>query len=144
MATARDIAKFFLMMDSQNEGNGISNLKLQKLVYYAQGFFCAIYGRPLFIEPIEAWTHGPVVPDIYHQYKAYGSNLIPFAYDFNISSLTKDEIDLSAEVFRVFGQFEAWKLRDMTHEEAPWINNEKTASEISIDEMMRYFKTRLN
>ena len=66
MHTALDVAKWFLtynkiMMDSDG-AEYISNLKLQKLLYYAQGTFLAVTGFPLFDDAIEAWTHGPVVP----------------------------------------------------------------------------------
>jgi uncharacterized phage-associated protein len=46
-------------------------------------------------------------------------------------------------VYEVFGQFSAWKLRDMTHDEPPWKNNEINAGEISVNEMADYFKTRV-
>ncbi|MCI8513016.1 MAG: DUF4065 domain-containing protein [Lachnospiraceae bacterium] len=51
----------------------IANLKLQKLLYYAQGCFLAVAGAPLFLEDILAWQHGPVVEPVYYQYKGYGS-----------------------------------------------------------------------
>lgn len=76
MATAKDVAQYLLKLDEQHGGEGISNLKLQKLAYYSQGFFGAIYDKPLFNERVEAWTHGPVIPDLYHEYKCHGSNLI--------------------------------------------------------------------
>ena len=51
-----DVAQYFLAQMDEDAGDLISNLKLQKLVYYAQGFALALYGRPLFPERIEAWT----------------------------------------------------------------------------------------
>lgn len=144
MANIHDVAKCFLYLDDTNEGDGISNLKLQKLVYYAQGFFSAIFGKPLFNEEICAWAHGPVVPALYHQYKLFGSDHIPTPTDFDMSSLTQNEFELVEEVFEVFGQFSAWKLRNMTHEEAPWLNHELQAGEIPLPEITEYFKTRVN
>jgi len=145
MASLNDVANCFLKLDDTNDGEGISNLKLQKLVYYAQGFYCAIYDEPLFKdERMEAWTHGPVVPNLYHKYKEFGKNPIPSPKNFDESSLTENELEVIEEVFEVFGQFSAWKLRNMTHEEAPWIDNEPFASEITIQDVTRYFKTRLN
>lgn len=64
MLTANDIAKYFLALSNNEEsGELISNLKLQKLLHYAQGFYLALYDQPLFHEPIEAWAHGAVIPD---------------------------------------------------------------------------------
>lgn len=144
MANLTDVAQCFLFLDSSNDGDGISNLKLQKLVYYAQGFHSAIFDNPLFSEEISAWTHGPVVSDLYNEYKQYGNNHIPEVQDFDKDSLTKDEFELIEEVFEVFGQFSAWKLRNMTHEEAPWLEHEADAGVIPKQTITEYFKTKIN
>ena len=49
---------------SATNGELVSNLKLQKLLYYVQGFHLAVFGEPLFEEEIEAWMYGPVVPSV--------------------------------------------------------------------------------
>ena len=70
----------------------ISNLKLQKLLYFVQAEFLVGEGSACFPEEIEAWDFGPVVPEeeieawdfgpvvpeVYHRYKAYGSASIPY------------------------------------------------------------------
>ena len=144
MANILDVAKCFLYLDDSNEGDGVSNLKIQKLVYYAQGFFSAIYDKPLFEDEIYAWAHGPVVPTLYHELKKHSGNRIPMASDFDKSSLTEEEFGLIEEVFEVFGQYPAWKLRNMTHEETPWLNHESQADIIPLKEISEYFKTRIN
>lgn len=65
--TCFDIAKHFIRFANE-EGSFISNLKLQKLVYYAQAWHLAIHGTPLFEEDFEAWVHGPVIPSLYQKY----------------------------------------------------------------------------
>ena len=75
--TAQDVADYFLFLVDDPSGDNLSNLKLQKLVYYAQGFYLAIHDRPLFDDAICAWEHGPVVPSLYRRYKKYGSGGIP-------------------------------------------------------------------
>ncbi|MGA8142178.1 MAG: type II toxin-antitoxin system antitoxin SocA domain-containing protein, partial [Desulfobaccales bacterium] len=77
MISCVDVAKYFLSLTDEESGELISNLKLQKLVYYAQGFHLVFYDTPLFSERIEAWTYGPVVPDLYHEYKSHGPCSIP-------------------------------------------------------------------
>jgi len=144
MANLTDVVQCFLFLDSSNEGDGISNLKLQKLVYYAQGFHIAIFDEPLFSEEISAWMHGPVVVDLYHEYKQYSSNPIPEVQDFDKGSLTKKEFEHVEEVFQVFGQFSAWKLRNMTHEEAPWLKYEAEAGIIPKHVIAEHFKARIN
>jgi uncharacterized phage-associated protein len=146
MATASNVAKCLLYLDSleSDEGSeGISNMKLQKLAYYSQGFYLAIFNEPLFDDPIAAWVHGPVVVDLYHEYKSHNGDKIPYGDDFKRSSLTKDEFGLVKEVYDVFGQYTALQLRRMTHEEPPWLNHEKTAGMIPICELKEYFKTRV-
>lgn len=144
MANLTDVAQCFLYLDNSNDGDGISNLKLQKLMYYAQGFHCAIFDNPLFSDEICAWTHGPVVENLYHQYKHHASNHISAAQTFDKESLTKDEFELIEEVFEVFGQYSAWKLRNMTHEEAPWLEYEAEAGIIPKQDITEYFKARIN
>lgn len=144
MATIFDIANSFLLLDEQNDGEGLSNMKLQKLIYYAQGFHLALFSKPLFSDNIEAWRHGAVVPNLYQRYKNYGKTLLPLADDEAFDKLTTDEFNLLEEIYQVFGQFSAWKLRNMTHEETPWLNHEGDASIIPQLELETYFKTRIN
>ncbi|PBJ02107.1 Panacea domain-containing protein [Pseudomonas sp. ACN5] len=144
MPSCIDVAEYFLILEG--EDGEISNLKLQKLVYYAQGFSLALMGRPLFQERIEAWMHGPVVPDLYHRFSKYGSNSIPPSNKFDPSIFSRDQLRLIEEVFDVYGQYSAWKLRQLTHEEAPWCDNYKEGAfsrEIPQDEMERYFSENL-
>jgi uncharacterized phage-associated protein len=142
-----DIAKYFLAQVEEELGDSISNLKLQKLVYYAQGFHLAIFeGTPLFDERIEAWTHGPVIPDLYDQYKDYGSGPIPLPSDIDLSIYQTEIRELLDEVYSVYGQFSAWKLRDLTHDEKPWLDAYRIApsAEISLKSMQDFFETQVD
>jgi uncharacterized phage-associated protein len=144
MLTCFDVAKYFLNLANciDDERELISNLKLQKLIYYAQGFSLAINDKPLFEEPIEAWQHGPVVSDLYHHCKEYGSEGIPCPIDFDLSKYSNDDIELLEEVYSVYGQFSAWKLRNMTHEEIPW-KDAIIGDTIPHGAMQTYFKTMI-
>lgn len=93
---------------------------LQKLLYYAQGCYLAMKDKPLFNENILAWEHGPVVNEVYQEYKQNGSNPIVFDEPYDIKKVDNETRAILEEVFDVFGQYSAWKLREMTHEEAPW------------------------
>ncbi|EPY2302229.1 putative phage-associated protein [Clostridium sporogenes] len=125
--SADEIAKWFLIRDrSENNKLEISNLKLQKLLYYAQGVYLAITDNPLFKDDIVAWQHGPVVEDIYYEFKDNGSKIIcydPLDNDIDIikkieeNEEARDTLEFVAEEF---GQYTAWKLRNMTHDERPW------------------------
>lgn len=83
---AMDIAKYFI-----NELHP-EPLKLQKLLYFAQGFSYAFYDKELFNDDFEAWVHGPVIPSIYHEYKSYEYN--PIDLNYNLKEFNKDVIDL--------------------------------------------------
>ena len=142
MLTSKDVANYFLSLVDRDAGDLVSNLKLQKLIYYAQGFHLALHDSPLFNEPIEAWQHGPVVPDLYQEYKQYGGGALPIPEGIDVSIYTQNTKDLLEEVYSVFGQFSAWKLRNMTHEEPPWKETEQGET-ISHESLKSYFKTQL-
>lgn len=139
--TAREIADYFLTSVDSDSGDNLSNLKLQKLVYYAQAFHLAIKdGEPLFDDTIEAWANGPVVPSLFHEFKAYGSGAVPRPDQFDPSCFDKDTCEILDEVWDVYGQFSAWKLRDMTHEEPPW-RDAGPSGPISPESMRNFFRT---
>ncbi len=140
--TAHDVAKYFLTLVEEDAGDLISNLKLQKLIYYAQGFHLAIFDKPLFGDPIEAWDHGPVVDSLYQEYKCFGADKIPVPGEVDFSIYDDQTTELLNEVWDVFGQFSAWKLRNMTHEESPWKDTGRGLI-IPHDPMKEYFKTQI-
>lgn len=142
MISEKEVVQFFIMKGLDDE-EPITNLKLQKLLYYAKGFHQAIFDNPLFQEKLQAWTHGPVVPSVYHEYKHYGTAPIT-ELEYNPSEkFDGEQLELLNEVWSVFGQFSAWKLRDMSHNEKPWLDHEKDASVMEDEELGSYFKTRL-
>lgn len=147
MANVFDVANYFLALGEANEAEDLTNLKLQKLVYYAQGFHLALFDKPLFDNEIQAWTHGPVSPELYSHFKdkANSGEPVPFDNDTFVQNLNDEEKELVEEVFNVFGKYSAWKLRDMTHTEQPWMDHESfPKSEIPQNELKEYFKTRIN
>lgn len=139
MMPAHDVARYFVSLVDEEAGDSISNLKLQKLLYYAQGFHLAVYGRPLFPEAIKAWMHGPVVPQVYHEYKDYGYGPIPVE-PVNLEAFSPDVRELSDEVWAVYGQFTATKLESMTHNEPPWTNTPQSEA-IPHAIMTEFFRT---
>jgi uncharacterized phage-associated protein len=142
MPAAMDVARYFLVLVDEESGDSISNLKLQKLLYYAQGFHLAAYDEPLFPEYIEAWAHGPVVPSVYHACKKFGSDTVVLDGDPPMDQFQKRSLELLEEVYSVYGQFSAGSLRNMTHEEPPWKLTAQGGI-ISHDLMREFFKTRI-
>ncbi len=140
-----EVANYFLdKLDIEAE-DCISNLKLQKLVYYAQGFVMALTDKKLFDEPIEAWEHGPVVRCLYGKYKDNGSAAITRTENLEYPHLLQypEIMEILDEVYQVYGQFSAWKLRNMTHNETPWLDTKR--NEVITDcKMLTFFKTQIN
>ena len=142
MLSCYDVAQYFLAKVDEDAGDLMSNLKLQKLMYYAQGCALALLDRPLFPEPLVAWVHGPVVPALYHEYKGYGAGPVPSPATLDFSKYDQETRDLLDEVYAVYGQFSAWKLRNMTHQEPPWYETPE-GGEISHDALRSYFTTQV-
>jgi uncharacterized phage-associated protein len=140
-----DIANKVIANTNSNPGETISNLKLQKMLYYLQGFYIAVFDKKLFEEPIEAWQYGPVVKDVYFHFKGFGPSSISLKENENIIELTISETELFNNVMEEYGQFSAVKLMNMTHEELPWKKTftENPQGEISYELLKDYFKTQL-
>ncbi|CAK0744041.1 putative prophage protein [uncultured Gammaproteobacteria bacterium] len=146
MPTARNVANHFLSIAAADEdGEGLTHLKLQKLLYYAQGFHLAIFGQRLFPDGIEAWEHGPVVQSAWVTFRQYGGSPIPPPIDLSIDVLSTEQRDLLNDVWNTYGQFSAWKLRNMTHEEPPWKETYQAGKNIPISDqaLSRYFQTQV-
>src|SRR5690242_15886829 len=118
MIEATKVSDYILKLSKTQdfEGDAITHLKIQKLLYYVQGLHLAVYGKALFPESIEAWDHGPVVPEIYSMYKGYKNKPLPDPEKSHYGLFTKEQRDLIRDVYSVYGQFSAWKLRNMTHD----------------------------
>lgn len=143
-STAQETANYFIWRANQDEqyGDNITNLKLQKLVYYAQGFHLAWYEEPLFGEQIEAWAHGPVVRPLYFKFQEYGAYPIPTPDGFDPALVDDHTKAVLEEVYAVYGQFSAWGLRNLTHEEDPWKDTARNAV-IPQEAMKNYFAETL-
>jgi uncharacterized phage-associated protein len=140
MISAHQVADYFLTLSDEEES--ISNLKLQKLLYYAQGIHLALTGDALFSENITAWAHGPVVVPVYHRFKEHGAQGIPRPDSADISAVTDSARSILDEVWSAYGQFSAWRLREMTHAEPPWRNTAQSAI-IDLELMREYFSTQI-
>lgn len=140
MYNALQVANYILSKQDEEAGDLISNLKLQKLLYYAQGYHLAIYGKPLFKDKIAAWKHGPVVLNVYHHFKECGEGAIPLPRE--ITTFDAEVNKFLDEIYKVFGQFSAWKLRNMTHDEPPW-SETKQSEFITNESLKTYFKTQV-
>lgn len=139
-----DVVKVMIRLQNFDEdcGDVITNLKAQKLAYYVQGLSYAILGEPMFEEDFEAWMYGPVIPELYDQLKEFGSSQIKLDNtDDDDTMFTDKQLDVIIRVYNTFGQYSAWKLRDMTHEEKPW-KDTKRGTTIDKELIKGYFIER--
>ena len=119
------------------------------MLYYAQAFFPALYQKPLFTEPCQAWIHGPVYPEIYFKYRDFGydpARLPELDCCNNETNLTECEIRFLDAIIVAFGCYSGSMLRWMTHNEQPWREtrgllrpNDRSATIISSTLINDYF-----
>lgn len=153
---ALDIARYVIKY-SNDQDYGVSNLKLQKILYFIQAYFLIQTNHPCFKESIEAWDFGPVVPDAYKQYKAYGGTDIPtmesyISFDgddiwkskrvrFNKICIKNEDKTLINKVVDKFSEYSATDLVTLTQHQAPWVDAFSLGknNEISLDAIKDYF-----
>lgn len=141
--SASDVAKY-LISHFCAQKKPISNLKLQKLLYYCQGWHLGITGRPLFSDPIEAWVHGPVVPSVFREYREYQWS--PIAKSGEAPQLPARTTDVINSVVAAYGNFSAAQLEQLSHQETPWLRTRgdlppdcSSSREITHDRMAGFF-----
>ena len=131
----QDVARFVINY-SYNIDSPISNLKLQKILYFIQADFLSGLGRPCFNEDIVAWDFGPVVPKVYHEYKKFGSSFIPLVekyvddkngiWNSRIVRYTDECIKAEEDRKRIkemveeCSKYSAAQLVEITHNQTPW------------------------
>lgn len=146
MASERliEAARYLASMNDayENSGDVMTNLKLQKLLYYAQGYHLAFFNQPLFDDDFVAWQYGPVVPSLYRQLKPYLDKEVKIEYSGTPDIFSEEQKNLLRDIFEQFGQFSAWKLVEMTHNEAPW-KSTKSNETITKEKMRQYFLSRI-
>lgn len=112
MYPAINIAKYIIAKCVREE-MPISNLQLQKILYYVQREYFRRTGGPLFFDKIEAWQFGPVVRDVYFTFSVFGGSTIKLC-DENIS-LEKDVTDIIDPIIEEKRALDPWSLVEDTH-----------------------------
>lgn len=120
MYSAYNIAKYVINWCNDHSIR-ITNLKLQKLLYFLQGEIVKRTGIQLIREDFYAWQLGPVIPEVYNVFSMYSSSTIP-KQEINISIDPQLEkyIDM---VLVKYAKRSAWDLVDLSHSQDPWKYN---------------------
>ena len=145
-ATTDEVANWFIRL-AHELGDPITNLKLQKLVYYAQAWHLGLYGEPLIPDAFEAWVHGPAIPSLCERFSQYKWN--PISDEVPAPSLAQEVEDHLREVDEAYGGRSCWDLERMTHSEEPWLAargaldpDAECQTPISEELMMHYYALR--
>lgn len=128
----------------------VTPLMLQKLLYFIQGVYSALYGRPIFTEDCRAWIHGPVYPEVYDLLRDFKYNPIDDARFVLLKgasdALTDEEKKVIDLVVNTFGMYGGKALERITHNEDPWKEARKGYSDsiasselLPKDHIMKYF-----
>src|SRR5580698_3002223 len=126
MSKALEIAKLFIRLAAQEEEpEFLTHLRVQKLLYYAQGWHLAMKGAPLFPEPLKAWKHGPVIREVYDHFRGHGFRAIPKSQGNSTELIPAEAQDFVQSIWAGYRGFSALRLREMTHREAPWMSARK-------------------
>lgn len=151
---ALDVANYIVNYCIEND-SPVSNLKLQKLLYYVQAAsLVKMSGRPMFQDDICAWTYGPVVEDVYHEFKSYANMVIDdyidgrfidcgFAYDDSYApERIIDEQDgaLVKKVVDSYREMSPLEMVRKTHRESPWKDAyDRNEAVISTEAIEQYY-----
>ncbi|MBQ8161809.1 MAG: DUF4065 domain-containing protein [Clostridia bacterium] len=145
MAKLMDVSAFFIAlaqdMAELQMGDAMTNLRLQTLLYYAQGWSLARHGEPLFEESIEAWEYGPVVPVCHGWYRGFGHGFLTAQMPPK-EAFTADEYELLTDTFAKLSRFSTSHLLAMTRKAgSPWDRawNHSKSREIPSKEIGAFF-----
>ena len=144
MYSALDVARFVINYSNEKD-YGISNLKLQKILYFIQaGFLLSLKGqKPCFNDCIEAWDFGPVIPEVYRKYKQFGSTDIQIRFrrlEEVQKGFEKEDRKRIEEVVDRFADFSAADLTILTQNQAPWNEAfDRKEKVIRCEDILEYF-----
>ena len=115
---AKTLARWFVNHTDRASGDSVTQLKLQKLVYYTEAWFMVHFDRTLTTADFEAWAHGPAIRALYGKYRAHGWDGLPPEKGPEPHGYLCPFLEA---VYNEYGQFSAKRLERMTHEEDPWV-----------------------
>ncbi len=141
------VSKSIIYIHRELYGESPSPMKLQKLCYYAQGYALAESGE-LFPEEFQAWQHGPVIYELYSQYKQFQWRQITddvegINVDVEIGEFLRD-------IVAAYGRYDGAALSTMTHRESPWVDargdldeSEGSTALIAKESLKEFFQGKL-
>ena len=136
------LANSFLYKDTTFQPDGITHLKLQKILYYTQVVFLIEKGEKAFEEQIVAWKYCPVIQEVYTKYTSQWRNFLEVDNDWKDSTLSLEAKKLIKRTREIFGRYSANQLVEMTHSDDPW-KNAVQSKEISPGSLIQFYQGRI-
>jgi len=115
---AINVANWFINQFDKDSGDVITHLKVQKLLYFSEAWCQVLLDKELFSENMEAWAHGPVVREVFNQFK--GANWSPLSVTDEVVEFDEATQDVLLQVLDTYGDVAAKTLENLTHQDAPW------------------------
>lgn len=140
MINILDAAKYFVYLSYSGSRASLTPLKLQKILYFAQGWSYVWDNRPLFADTFEAWQYGPVNPKVYNYFKKYGRNEIPEEEGI-LHVSDEDSKETMEAVWYDYRNYSAFELVEMTHEQLPWKKAYEDNTFITNEDIKQYFQS---
>lgn len=123
----------------EQQKSPVTNLKLQKVLYYIQGYFYRHFGKAAFSDEIYNWQYGPVVPVVYYEYNDNGATPLKSRMFFDDCEIADCEKTLIKSVVEKCAAISTSRLVSMTHSEIPW-RTAGSGNIISKNSIEIYFK----
>jgi uncharacterized phage-associated protein len=121
MVSPLDIARYFIFRAYEDGRESLmTNMKVQKLLYYSQSLHLALFDEPLFDDEIQAWRYSPVCPPAYRFYSDFEARQLPVPRKEELTRISEEVQNLLREVWEYFGEHDAYYLSGLTHLEFPW------------------------
>lgn len=138
MATASKISKY-IVKEALKRKMPITNLKLQKILYFVQGVHLVMHDKEAFSDKIIAWEYGPVVKDVYYEYAIYGANdIIPMDKNekINLSMRLKKAVNFVLNDLLKYSDIAL--VKETKKEGSPW-SKVSLNEEIDTKDIFEYF-----
>ena len=142
---SRAVANIFVRK-AQDAGDDLTIMALLKFVYFAHGWTLGYTKQPLICHAVEAWKHGPVVPEVYEIFRPQGILVREIVQQYSvpgIGDLSATERKIINGVYVSYSPLDPFRLSHITHGEGtPWAKyNKRYYATIPNEEIAEYYQT---
>lgn len=142
--SAESISQYIIEYERKNNRTP-NNLRLQKLLYFIQGYFYIYYGHKCFNDKIYAWDCGPVIPTIYEKYSIYGNCIILKEENYLIDIISENDKNIINLVLNECSKLSTTELTKISQKQTPWIFTRAYSFDMEITEekIKKFFTNHL-